>query len=93
MKDQLRIVLFMDLIKPLKVKFKLENRVVEEEVVQSWTIGKIKGRLRKVFQINAYYELQLLYNGRVLENTTKFKEINYVADSLIKVMAVKGSEL
>ncbi|MHA1130264.1 MAG: ubiquitin-like protein [Candidatus Helarchaeota archaeon] len=83
----------MDLIKPLKVKFKLENRVVEEEVVQSWTIGKIKGRLRKVFQINAYYELQLLYNGRVLENTTKFKEINYVADSLIKVMAVKGSEL
>ncbi|MHA1649938.1 MAG: ubiquitin-like protein [Candidatus Helarchaeota archaeon] len=83
----------MDSIQSIKVKFKLETQLIEEEISQSWTIGKIKGKIRKKFKINPYYTLQLIYNGQVLENKQKFKEINYKIGSIIKVLASKTSEV
>ena len=83
----------MDSIKPVKAKFKLENQLIEENIMQSWTIGKIKGIIRKRLQINIYHELQFLYLGQVLENNKKFKEIQYSPDSIIKVMASRPSEI
>lgn len=83
----------MDSIQLIKVKFKLENQLIEEEISQSWTIGKIKGIIRKKLKINPYYILQLIYKGQVLENKQKFKEINYSIGSIIKVLASKTSEI
>lgn len=83
----------MELLKSCKVKFKLETHEIEEIIEREWTIGKIKGKLRKSLKINPYYTLQLLYQGRVLEDNEKFKEINYAPDTIIKVMASRTSEL
>jgi hypothetical protein len=83
----------LDSIKPVKAKFKLENQLIEEDIVQSWTIGKIKGVIRKKFQINIYHQLQLLYQGHVLENMKKFKDIQYSPGTIIKVMASRPSKL
>jgi len=83
----------MDTSKPLKVKFKLENQVLEELIANNWTIGKIKGKIRKIFKINSYYNLEFLYNGQILENSKQFREINYKSDTIIKVMASRASEL
>jgi hypothetical protein len=83
----------MDTIKPVKVKFKLENQIIEDYIENSWTIGKIKGKIRKFFKLNPYYTLQLLYNGAVLENDRIFKEVNYIPDTTIKVLASRTSEI
>lgn len=83
----------METSKPLRVKFKLENQVVEDDIENNWTIGKIKGKIRKLFKVNSYYSLEFLYNGQILENSKQFREINYKSDTIIKVMASRASEL
>ena len=77
----------MDSLKPINVKFRLEKQVVEELIIINWSIGKVKGKIRKRFKINPYYILELIYNGQVLENTRQFKEVNYQSNTFIKVMA------
>ena len=81
----------MDAIKPVRVTFKLGNHEIDEYIEQSWSIGKIKGKVRKLFQLNPYYTLQLIYQGQVLETSQKFRDINYVEDTAIKVMASRAS--
>ncbi len=83
----------MNLTKPIRVKFKLENQLIEEVVEGSWTIGKIKGKIRKTLKINLYYELQLVYRGEVLENSKKFNDIDYTPETIIKVMALRAAEI
>ena len=83
----------MDALKPARVTFKLGNHVMDEYIEQSWSIGKIKGKVRKLFQLNPYFTIQLIYQGQVLEPNQKFREINYVPDTVIKVMASRASEL
>ena len=75
----------MDALKPVRVKFKLEDKVIEELIEKQWSIGKIKGIIRKKFKINPYYMFQLLYEGRILENELKFKDIGYKQETFIKV--------
>jgi len=83
----------MNSLNPVKVKFKLEGQVVEEVIENNWTIGKIKGKIRKSFQINPYFTLQFLYNGEVLENDVIFKDVKYSSGSTIKVMTSRASEI
>lgn len=83
----------METNKPLRVKFKLESQVIEELIETIWTIGKIKGKIRKSFKINPYYSLEFLYNGKVLENSRQFREIDYEIGAIIKVMASRASEV
>ena len=83
----------MDSLKPINVKFKLEKQVVEELIIINWSIGKVKGKIRKRFKINPYYILELIYNGQVLENTRQFKEVNYQSNTFIKVMASRPADI
>jgi hypothetical protein len=78
--------------KPLKVQFKLENQVDEDLIEINWTIGKIKGKIRKLFEINLYYTLEFIYKGQILDNSKQFREIGYKRDTIIKVMATRASE-
>ena len=83
----------MDSLKPINVKFKLEKQVVEELIIINWSIGKVKGKIRKRFKINPYYILELIYKGEVLENTRQFKEVNYQSNTFIKVMASRPADI
>ena len=83
----------MDSLKPINVKFKLEKQVIEELIIINWSIGKVKGKIRKRFKINPYYILELIYSGQVLENTRQFKEVNYQSNTFIKVMASRPADI
>ena len=83
----------MDSLKPINVKFKLEKQVIEELIIINWSIGKVKGKIRKRFKINPYYILELIYKGDVLENTRQFKEVNYQSNTFIKVMASRPADI
>lgn len=83
----------MDSLKPINVKFKLEKQVIEELIIINWSIGKVKGKIRKRFKINLYYILELIYKGDVLENTRQFKEVNYQSNTFIKVMASRPADI
>ncbi len=83
----------MDSLNPINVKFKLDKQVVEEQIQLNWSIGKVKGKIRKPFKINPYYILELIYKGEVLENKRKFKEVNYEPNTFIKVMASRPADI
>ena len=80
-------------VKPTSVKFKFEGKIIEAFLEGGWTIGNIKGKIRKKLRVNLFYDLQLIYRGEVLDIQKKFKDLNYDPEFFIKVLLSRTTDM